>query len=108
MNCGRREMGELGNVPAYVVAVWIEPHCLSPRIEDTSRPWVRSGARDPLPVPNVARDVAIDDQLGEDVGAEAPVEAQCPGEEGAHDEARAIARAQARGRVLGEQSRSAR
>src|SRR3954452_21475564 len=65
---------QLGDVAPDVVAAGVEALRLSQRIEDAVRPGVVAGARDPLPVPGVVGDIAVDQQVPEVSGAGAPVD----------------------------------
>jgi len=72
------DRSELGDVPTHVVAVGVEALTLHRRVEHAVRVGVGAGARDPLPVEVVLREVAVDEQVEEVLGADAPVDVQVP------------------------------
>ena len=72
-----RERSDLGDPAAHVRAAGIEAFALCHRIEDAEIGCgVQAGAGDPLPVPGIVRDVAIDEAVPEPGLTLAPVDQQ--------------------------------
>src|SRR6185312_4979489 len=70
--------------------VRIEPPSLARRVEDAIRPRVGPRPGDPLPVPDVVRDVTVDEVLREVRGPETPVQVQMLREERCRDQPYAV------------------
>ena len=81
---------KLVDIPSHVVAVRVEPRSLPQRAEHAVGSRVRAGARDPLPVHLVVRDVPVDQQGQEVPGAGAPVEVEVAHQERRDDQAGAV------------------
>ena len=82
----RREVGELGNPAADVLAVGVEALALALGVEDAVvRRGVRACPGDPLPAVVVGWDVAVVEVLEEEPGAPGPVEMEVLDEEAGDD-----------------------
>ena len=66
----------------------VESLRLHDRVEHAVRPGVDAGSGDPLPVADVARDVAVDEQVGEDARTAPPVDPEHLREERPDDQPR--------------------
>src|SRR5690348_2337599 len=75
------DLDELGDVAADVRPVGVEAACLPDRVERSPGARVRTRAGDPLPVPDVVGDIAVDKPVVEVLGSGSPVDAQCADEE---------------------------